>query len=108
VARDDPEDDARLNKFIKEGGVGVEFRDSLIEYRGGEIHVILFRDKNELNRRISSLAFTNCIFDFSTFQEPSADAQRMLMSLLLNREGEIFLYPGAHYEVGRPPNWDKP
>jgi hypothetical protein len=94
VALDDPEDAARLNKFIKDTAF-IEFEDSLIEYHGGEIQILLHRDKNDPKRRISTLRFTKCIFDFSTAGEPSPLAQWVLQSLLLNLKGEIVLQPGA-------------
>lgn len=103
---DDPEDAAQLNKFLKITQF-IEFEDSLIEYHGGEIQILLHQDKSDPKRAISALRFTKCIFDFSVVGEPSPVAQWVLNSLLLNLTGEIVVPRGAHLEVIQPSDWNK-
>lgn len=106
VTLDNPEDVARINFFIEKGGTGVEFVDSLIEYHGGEIPIHLFRDAHDPKRAISTLYFTRCIFDFTAADSPPPEAQKVLLDLLLNTVGDLYVYPGAQLRPGLPP-WQK-
>jgi hypothetical protein len=95
VALDNPEDQARIN-FLLETLTGLlEFRNSLIEYHGGSIQIDLHQDADNPSRGITTLIFTNCLFDFSLHGNPPADAQEVLKILLLNQNGNLVVPPGA-------------
>jgi hypothetical protein len=95
VTLDNPADEARINYFLATMTASMEFKDSLVEYHGGPFWINLLQDADDPTRKISTLYFTNCFFDFSVEGTPPSDAQRALQILLLNQDGNIALPPGA-------------
>jgi hypothetical protein len=92
---DDPTDEARVNQDLARNATGVAFKNALIEYHGGEISIQLLQDSKNPNRKISSLVFENCVYDFTMTQNPSPAAEKILNILLLETSGDIAIPPGT-------------
>lgn len=103
VQLDDPTDEDRINKALEQESLFVTFRRSLVEYHGGPITIHLLRDLHNPSRPISTLGFEDCIFDFSVVGTPSAEGQTVLLALLLNTSGDIYLPGGATVTPIQPP-----
>jgi hypothetical protein len=92
---DDAEQQAQINRLLKtKAATGIAFKDSLVEYTGGEINIDLFQDAHDQSRKISSLLFINCTFDLRAYGSPSHNAEAILLDLLLNANGDLAVVPG--------------
>lgn len=92
---DDAEQQVQINRLLRsKAAAGIAFKDSLVEYTGGEINIDLLQDAHDQNRNISSLVFTNCIFDLRANGRLPHKAEAILRDLLLNTNGDIAVVPG--------------
>lgn len=97
---DDAAQQTQINRLLKsQAASGIAFKDSLVEYKGGEINIDLFQDAYDPNRKISSLVFINCTFDLTATERPSRNAEVILRDLLLNTSGDIAILPGHKLQV---------
>jgi hypothetical protein len=93
---DSPEDDRILNTILQETAPLITFRKCVIDYGGGEIHLILAWNnvvsryhvnanppgEGEVSFSGNALEFEDCLFDFSLGTSPPPKGQEIVEALL--------------------------
>jgi len=106
VTLDDPVDVSRINDQLKSEYPFLNFKNCLVEYRGGEIKFPFYRDSDN-GKLISAFWFEDSVFNFSVNSTLSSSGKELLRALLTQTSGTIRFPDGAQPKAQFVMPWKK-